>query len=76
MITINLSKAKSIAHDIRRVARTEEFRPLDIKATIPSEAVTAETERQIIRQKYAVIQSEIDTADSIEKLKAAIESVL
>ncbi len=39
MITINLDKAKTIAHEKRRAARSAEFAPLDIKATIPSEAV-------------------------------------
>jgi len=38
MITINMTKAKEIAHDKRRAARSAEFAPLDIKATIPSEA--------------------------------------
>ena len=42
MITINVAKAKNIAHDARRTARSAEFAPLDIKATIPSEAVAAE----------------------------------
>ncbi len=39
MITINIDKAKAIAHDKRRQARSAEFAPLDIKATIPSEEV-------------------------------------
>ena len=34
-ITININKAKAIAHDKRREARSAEFAPLDIKATIP-----------------------------------------
>jgi len=38
MITVNIDKAKAIAHDKRRAARAAEFAPLDIKATIPSEA--------------------------------------
>jgi hypothetical protein len=42
MITINIDKAKAIAHDKRREARSAEFAPLDIKATIPSEATAAE----------------------------------
>jgi len=72
MITINLDKAKNIAHDIRRAKRAEEFAPLDIKATIPSEAVTAEAERQVIRDKYAVIQENINAATNTEQLKSAL----
>jgi hypothetical protein len=72
MITINLDKAKNIAHDIRRAKRAEEFAPLDIKATIPSEAVTAEAERQVIRDKYAAIQENINAATNTEQLKSAL----
>jgi hypothetical protein len=72
MITINLDKAKNIAHDIRKARRSDEFAPLDIKATIPSEAVTAEAERQLIRDKYAVIQENINAATNTEQLKSAL----
>jgi hypothetical protein len=72
MITINLDKAKNIAHDIRRAKRSEEFAPLDIKATIPSEATAAETARQEIRDKYAAMQTEIDTAATPEEIKTAL----
>ena len=34
-IVINIGKAKDIAHAARRAARSVEFTPLDIKATIP-----------------------------------------
>jgi predicted nucleic acid-binding Zn-ribbon protein len=70
MITINITKAKNIAHDARRTARSAEFAPLDIKATIPSEATAAEAERQVIRDKYAVMQTAIDAASTVEELKA------
>lgn len=53
MITVNVDKAKGIAHEVRRAKRTEEFAPLDVKATIPSEAVAAEEARAAIRTKYA-----------------------
>ncbi len=69
MITVNLEKAKGIAHDKRRSARSAEFAPLDIKATIPSEAATAEAERQVIRDKYAQMQQKINAAPSVEDLK-------
>ena len=72
MITINIDKAKGIAHDKRRAARSEEFAPLDIKVTIPSEAVAAEEARQQVREKYAVIQQQIDEASTPEQIKEAL----
>ena len=72
MITINVDKAKNIAHDIRRAKRAEEFAPLDIKATIPSEAAAAESARQVVRDKYADMQTEIDSASTPEEIKAAL----
>ena len=72
MITINIDKAKTIAHDIRRAARSAEFAPLDIKATIPSEAAAAEAARQVIRDKYAAMQASIDAATTTNEIKAAM----
>ncbi len=72
MIVINLDKAKNIAHEVRRQKRAEEFAPLDIKVTIPSEAATAEAERQAIRDKYAAIQQEIDSAKTPEEIKQVL----
>ena len=72
MIRVNLNKAKEIGHDMRRAERAKEFAPLDVKATIPSEAAAAEAARQAIRDKYAVIQSEIDAAQTPDEIKAAL----
>jgi len=69
MIAINIDKAKTIVHDIRRAKRTAEFAPLDIKAAIPSEAAAAEAARQAIRDKYVAIQTDIDSASSLSELK-------
>ena len=69
MITINVDKAKNIAHEKRRIARTNEFTPLDTKATIPSESVAAEAARQIIRDKYAEIQTAINGAETVDEIK-------
>jgi len=71
----NITKAKNIAHDKRRQARSAEFAPLDIKATIPSEATAAETARALIRTKYAEIQAEIDAATTINALTAQIAAL-
>jgi len=75
MITINLNKAKAVAHDKRRAARAAEFAPLDINATIPREAVAAEAARQSIRDKYAVIQVDIDTAPGVPELTLVVQSL-
>jgi len=72
VITINIDKAKTIAHDIRRAARSAEFAPLDIKATIPSEATAAEAARQVIRDKYAAMQTAIDAATTTDEIKAVL----
>ena len=72
MITINIDKAKSIAHDKRREARSAEFAPLDIKATIPSEATAAEAARQAVRDKYADMQTAIESASTVDQIKAAM----
>ena len=74
-LSINLDKAKTIVHDIRRAKRTSEFAPLDIKATIPAEAVAAEAARQAVREKYAAIQADIDSAPGIPELKLIMESL-
>jgi Spy/CpxP family protein refolding chaperone len=72
MISIDMTKAKDIAHEKRRAARTTEFAPLDIKATIPSEAAAAEAARQAIREKYATLQAQMDAAQTPEQLKALL----
>ena len=74
MITINVDKAKTIAHDLRRAARAEEFKPYDdaIAKQIPGEAEGAEAARALIRAKYTTMQEEIDSATTVEEIKAAL----
>jgi len=72
MITVNLNKAKQIAHEKRRAARAKEFAPLDIKATIPAQAAQAEAERQEVRARYADMQTAMDAATTVEELKALL----
>ena len=77
MIVINLDKAKNIAHDMRRAARAEEFKPHDeiIAKRIPGISETeAEASRQMIREKYAIMQDVINAATSTDELKAALET--
>jgi hypothetical protein len=75
MITINIDKAKVVAHDARRIARAAEFAPLDIKATIPSEAVAAEVARQAVRDKYTAMQTAVDFASTTDEIKGAMQWV-
>jgi hypothetical protein len=75
MISINIDKAKAICHEKRRAARAAEFAPLDVKATIPSEAAAAEAARQAVRDKYAAVQTQIDAASDIAALKTIVEGL-
>ena len=68
----DMPMAKEIAHDMRRIKRDEEFAPIDIKATIPSESAAAEMTRQVIRDKYAAIQVDIDGASTVDELSAVL----
>ena len=74
MIVINIDKAKVVAHDMRRAARAEEFKPYDdaIAKQIPGQAEGAEAARQAIREKYAAMQTAIDAASTIDEIKAAM----
>jgi hypothetical protein len=74
-IVIDLTKAKTITHDARRAARAAEFAPLDVKATIPSEAVAAEAARAAIRTKYAEMQTAVDAASDVAALKTIMEQL-
>lgn len=74
-IVINIDKAKTIAHDKRRAARAAEFAPLDVKATIPSEAAAAEAARAAVRAKYAEVQTQIDSAADVGALKTIVEGL-
>lgn len=71
----DLGKCKSIAHDRRRAARAAEFAPLDVEATIPAKAAQAEAARQAIRDKYAVMQTQIDAATSVDGLRDLIANL-
>jgi len=74
MITINVTKAKAIGHDMRRAARAAEFAPYDeaIAKQIPGQMEGAEAARQAIRDKYVAIQTAIDAAATPDEIKAAL----
>lgn len=72
MITVNMTKAKQIAHNHRRDARALEFAPLDLKiaSQIPGVDVgVVEAQRQAIRDKYAAMQQQIDAATAVSELE-------
>ena len=72
MIQVDINKAKEISHAKRRDARKAEFAPLDIEATIPAKAQEAEAKRQAMRDKYAVIKTQIDAATTVDELRAVL----
>jgi hypothetical protein len=76
MITINITKAKTVAHDLRRAARSVEFQPYDeaIAKQIPGQADGAEAARATIRAKYATMQTAIDAASTVDEIKAVLEN--
>jgi hypothetical protein len=73
-LVIDIDKAKAIGHDMRRAARTEEFKPYDeaIAKQIPGQMEGAEAARQAIRDKYAAMQTSIDAAQTPDEIKAAL----
>ncbi len=78
MIVINIEKAKGIAHDIRRAKRAEEFAPYDevIMKQIPdAKANEAEVSRQAIRDKYAKIQTNINSITDVESLTKLVSKL-
>ena len=71
-VETDLVKAKAIAHDMRRAARSEKMAPLDLMVTIPTEAAGAEAKRENIRKEFAKIQIDIDAADNEETLASIV----
>ena len=74
-VTEDLPKCKEIAHERRRVARAEEFKPHDevISKQIPgADATAAEAARAAIRTKYATMQDAIEAATSTVEIKSAL----
>ena len=75
MITVNINKAKTIAHNKRREARAEEFKPHDeiIMKQIPgADSTAAETARAAIRTKYSTMQTAINSATTVDQIKSAM----
>ena len=77
-IVTNMTKAKTIAHDMRRAKRAEEFEPHDevISKQIPgADADAAETARAASRTKYETVQTDIDAAINEVDLRNVVENM-
>jgi|DEB19_MinimDraft_2_1074335.scaffolds.fasta_scaffold16556_3 hypothetical protein len=78
MIVVNIDKAKLIAHNLRRKARETEFIPLDekIMKQLPGVDVdSVEQARQSIRDRYVLLQTQIDQANTTDEIKLALAGV-
>ena len=76
-VSEDLPKCKEIAHERRREARAEEFKPHDdvIAKQIPgADTDAAEASRAAIRTKYATMQTAIDAATTTAEIKTALDS--
>ena len=71
-IGVDMIKVKEFSHEKRRAKRNALFAPLDVKATIPSEAAQAELDRQAIRDQDASVQNDIDASTTPEELKQVL----
>lgn len=77
-VNINLSKAKAVTHEMRRAARAYEFSPLDEQIALQLPGVDAETieaERQAIRDRYAVLQTQIEGAEDLTSLRSIVSNL-
>lgn len=75
MITVNIPKAKDIAHGTRRADRDAKMKPLDIEATVPALAEEAEAKRQVIRDTNTEVQKQIDASKDVDGIKKALEGL-
>jgi hypothetical protein len=77
-IVTNMTKAKDIAHEMRRAKRAEEFAPHDevIMKQIPgADADAAEAARVDIRAKYDAVQLDINDAINEVELRNIVENM-
>jgi len=76
-IIIDVEKAKSIAHSRRRLQRDIELKPFDeiISKQIPGISTDlVEAERQKIRDKFSILQENINKASSVEEILKTLNS--
>lgn len=78
MISINLEKARNIAHSVRRKMRDDEMKPFDdiIAKQIPGNSFQQiESQREVIRKKYEAVQRKIDSANSAQELENILKQL-
>lgn len=76
-IEFNLSKAKEIAHELRRQKRDELMAPYDdiVAKNIPgSDIQGAEQMRATIRAMYEVVQNDIDNAINFNQIEVFVNN--
>jgi hypothetical protein len=64
-----LAKSKLIAHDFRRVNRSKEFSVIDGDNENVQVSAQAQAKRQVVRDKYAQLQMDIDSVTDGAELK-------
>ena len=69
----DLTKAKLIAHEYRRVKRSREFLVIDSDNRNVVVTPAAEAQRESIRAKYEIIQTNLDAKSTVAELKAEME---
>jgi hypothetical protein len=72
VIKVNLEKAKTIAHEIRRRVRSDEFLPVDGDSAYTSLNETGQALREDIKAKDDAAQIAIDAAADSEELKTIL----
>lgn len=78
-VVVNVSKAKTLVHSLRRKVRSVELAPYDdvIAKQIPgTDVAQAETSRQAVREKYAKLQNDIDACTTAEQLQSIVDSLI
>lgn len=74
MVDYDLNKMKGIAHNMRRYLRETEFNPFDeiVAKRIPTK-IDAEQERAAIREKYDLLQIDIDKCKDVDAVARLFE---
>jgi hypothetical protein len=77
-VGVNLTKAKEIAHNMRRAKRQEQMDPLDKEesfvSTTPERKAQIISEKQAILSDNAIIQSDIDNAADESALRSVLSA--
>ncbi|AUR96756.1 hypothetical protein NVP1232O_22 [Vibrio phage 1.232.O._10N.261.51.E11] len=72
MITVNIKKAKNIAHPLRRNKRDAEYKTIDGGSEFAVLNDAGQAKRDSIKAADDALQVEIDNAKTVEDLNAAM----